>query len=76
VFAWSYEEMLSIDPSIVVEKIPMYLGAKRVRQCLCPVHPRKVAAIKGEVEKLLKVGFIYPIPLTDWVFNIVLTTKK
>lgn len=32
--------------------------------------------IKVEVEKLLNVGFIYPIPLNEWVSNIVLVTKK
>lgn len=76
VFAWSYEEMPGIDPSIVVHEIPTYPGAKPVRQRLRPVHPRKAAAIKAEVENLLKAGFIYPIPLTDWVSNIVLVTKK
>lgn len=76
VFAWSYEEMLGIDPSIVVHEIPMYPGAKPVRQCLRPVHPRKAATIKAEVEKLFKAGFIYPIPLTDWVSNIVPVNKK
>lgn len=40
------------------------------------MHPRKVATIKAEVEKLLKAGFIYPIPLTDWVSNIVPVDKK
>lgn len=40
------------------------------------MHPQKEAAIKGEVEKLLKVSFIYLIPLTYWVSNIVLVTKK
>lgn len=30
VFAWSYEEMLGIDPSIVVHKIPTYPSAKLV----------------------------------------------
>ena len=38
--------------------------------------PRKAAAIKGEVENLLKAGFIYAIPLTDWVSNFVSVTKK
>eukprot|EP00253_Pinus_taeda_P011702 PITA_11702 len=76
VFAWSYEEMPDIDPSIVVHEIPTYPGAKPVRQRLHPVHPRKVAAIKAEVEKLLKAGFIYPIPLTEWVSNIVPVNKK
>ncbi|MCY6488209.1 hypothetical protein, partial [Actinobacillus pleuropneumoniae] len=65
VFASSYEEMIDIDPSIVVHEIPTYPRAKPVRQRLCPVHPRKAATIKVEVEKLLKAGFIYPIPLTD-----------
>ena len=46
VFAWSYEEIPGIDPSIVVHEIPTYLGAKPVRQRLCPVHPRKATAIK------------------------------
>lgn len=76
VFAWSYEEMPDIDPSIVVHEIPTYPGAKLVHQRLCHVHPRKVAAIKAEVEKILKASFIYPIPLTDWVSNIVPVDKK
>jgi hypothetical protein len=32
--------------------------------------------IKEEVEKLLKYGFIYHVPLTEWVSNIVLVPKK
>ena len=32
--------------------------------------------IKAEVEKILKAGFIYPIPLTEWVSNIVPMAKK
>lgn len=76
VFVWSYEEIPDIDPSIVVHEILTYPGAKPVHQWLCPVHPRKVVTIKGEVEKILKDGFIYPRPLTYWVSNIVSVTKK
>lgn len=76
VFAWSYKGMLGIDPNIMVHEIPMYLNVKPVCQRHRPMHPWKVAAIKDKVEKLLKSGFIYPIPLTDWVSNIVLVTKK
>ena len=74
VFAWSYEEMPGIDPSIVVHEIKTYPDAKPIRQRLRQIHPRKFAAIKAEVEKLLHAGFIYPIPLTDWVSNIVPVT--
>ena len=76
VFAWSSEEMLGIDPVIVVHEIKTYPDAKPVRQRLRQIHPRKAAAIKAEVEKLLKAGFIYLISLTDWVSNIVPVNKK
>ena len=73
---WSYEEIPVIGPSIVMHEIPTYPYVKLIRQWLCPVHPRKAVAIKGEVEKLLKAGLIYLIPLTDWVSNIVPVAKK
>ena len=76
IFACSYEEMPGIDPRIVVHEIKTYVGARPVRQKLQPIHPKKAVAIKAEVEKLLKVGFIYLVPLTEWVSNIVLVTKK
>jgi hypothetical protein len=60
VFSWSYEEMPGIDPRIVEHEIMTYPDAKPVRQKLHLVNPRKEATIKAEVEKLLKVGFIYP----------------
>jgi hypothetical protein len=76
IFSWSYEEMPGIDPSIMVHEIKTYPRAKPVRQCLRPVHPHKAAAIKLEVEKLLKTGFIYPVALTEWVSNPVPIDKK
>jgi hypothetical protein len=76
IFARSYEEMPGIDPAIVVHEIKTYPGAKPVWQRLRPVHPRKVVAIKLEVEKLLKAGFIYPVALTEWVSNPVPIDKK
>ena len=60
----------------IVHEIKTYLDAKPVRKKLRQVHPRKAVAIKEEVEKLLKVGFIYLVPLTEWVSNIVPMNKK
>jgi hypothetical protein len=62
---WSYEEMPGINPKIVEHEITTYPDAKPVRQKLRRVNPKKAAAIKIEVEKLLKAGFIYPIHLTQ-----------
>ena len=68
--------MPGIDPKIFIHEIKTYSDAKPIRKILCPIHPRKVVAIKVEVEKILQARFIYPIPLTDWVSNIVPITKK
>jgi len=68
--------MPSIDPNIVVHEVRMYPDAKLVWECLCPVHPKKDATTKAEVEKLLRIGFIYRVPLIDWVSKIVPVMKK
>ena len=58
VFAWKYEEIPGIDPSIVFHEIKTYPATMLVCQKLRQVHPRKATAIKEEVEKLLKDGFL------------------
>ena len=40
------------------------------------VNPTKSPTIKAEIEKKLKAGFIYPIPLTEWVSNPISVDKK
>ena len=76
IFSWSYEEMLGFDPSIVEHEIQTYPNTIPVRQKLRPVNPCKVAVVKAKVEKLLKVNFIYPIALKEWVSNTVPVDKK
>ena len=68
--------MPQIYPSIVVHEIETYTGAKPIWHKLRQVHSRKVATIKEEAEKILRAGFIYPIPLTGWVSNIVPMNEK
>jgi hypothetical protein len=76
IFSWSYEEIPGINPLIIVHEIKNYPRVKPVRMKLCPIHPKKIVAIKAEVERLLKFGFIYLVPLTEWVSNIILVAKK
>jgi hypothetical protein len=76
IFAWSYEEMLGIDPRIVEHEIATYPDVKLVQQKLHLVNPRKETVIKAKVEKLLKAGFIYPVQLTQWMSNPVPVNKK
>ena len=51
IFAWSYEEIPSIEPHIVEHEIKMYLDAKPVRQRLHAMNPIKALAMKAEIEK-------------------------
>lgn len=76
VFSWSYKEIPDIDPSIFENKIKVYDNAKPVHQRLRPIWPCKTAMIKTKVENLLRVGFIYPIPLMELVSNMVAADKK
>jgi hypothetical protein len=76
VFSWSYEEILGIDVDIVVHEIKTYPNVKPIRQRLRPLHPCKAAAIKFEVEKILKADFVYPMALNDWVSNLVTMNNK
>ena len=68
--------MTWIDTRIVKHEIKTYLNANPVRKYLTMVNPRKAPAMKEEVEKLLKVGFIYLVPLTKWVSNPIPVDKK
>jgi hypothetical protein len=68
--------MSRIDPVIVEHEIKTYLDARLVRQSLRVVNPRKAHVIKDKVEKLLSVGFIYPVPLVEWVSNPIPVNKK
>jgi hypothetical protein len=76
VFSWSYKEIPGIDPKIVSHEIKTYPEAKPIWKKLHPIHPQKSTVIKAQVEKILKESFIYLVPLTDWVSNIVPVTKK
>ena len=62
VFAWSYEDMLGIDPEIA--------------QNLSQMRTERLRKIKEEVTKQLKARFIKPVHQTKWIANVVPVPKK
>ena len=76
VFTWLYEGIMGIEPYIVEHENKTQSDAKPIRQHLCTMNPRKATTIKAKVEKFLKVGFIYLIPLMKWMSNPFLVDKK
>ncbi|RVW74208.1 Ribonuclease HI [Vitis vinifera] len=58
VFAWSYEDMPGLDPSIIQHRLPLLLHAKPVKQKLRRLHPRWSLQVKEAIQKQLSVGFL------------------
>ena len=68
--------MPRIDPWIIEHEIKTYPNVKPIRQKIRAINPRKAPTIKAKIEKLLKTGFIYPVPLTKWVSYPIVVNKK
>lgn len=63
--------MPGLDLELVVHHLNVYLDAKPVKQKLKKMHPCIALAMKKELEKMLKDGFIKPIDYAKWISNIV-----
>ncbi|RVW87539.1 Transposon Ty3-G Gag-Pol polyprotein [Vitis vinifera] len=76
VFAWSYEDMLGLDPSIVQHHLPILPHVRPVKQKLRRLHPRWSLQVKEEIQKQLNVGFISVVEYPEWLANVVPVPKK
>ena len=75
VFAWMYDEMLGMDPGLVVHSLNVDPGVKPVVQPAKVFHIDLEAQITQEVKKLLVGGFIMPIQHPKWLSNVVPVKK-
>ena len=57
-FAWSHEDMLSIDPSVITHCLNIFPSSKPVQPKKRVFAPERDNAIKDEVQKLIVVKFI------------------
>ena len=76
VFAWSYKDMRGIEPAYCQHKIDLQKDAKPVQQQRYRMNPNYARRVKEEIDKLLQVGFIYPIDQATWLSPIVIVPKK
>ena len=58
VFAWSYQDMPSLDMDIVVHRLPLREECAPVKQKLRRVKPEMLLKIKEEMKKQPDVGFL------------------
>ena len=73
-FITSYEEIRGFKREELC--IELKDGVKLVRQRLRRMGQEQMMALKEEVDKLLKAGFIYPVETAEWVTPLVVTPKK
>jgi hypothetical protein len=75
VFSWSHEDMLGIEPSVMVHKLnrdPDHWTVKQKRS----YAPERNKAVAEEVEKLFQAGFIKEGYYPDWLANVVIVKKS
>ncbi|MCO5581275.1 hypothetical protein L7F22_035153 [Adiantum nelumboides] len=75
-FAWSYQDLKGVDPSICQHTIPLKSDAKPSRQHPYTYNETFARKIKEEIDKLKEAEFIYEIEHTDWVSPIVMVPNK
>ena len=75
VFAWSHEDMLGIDPSVITHHLNIYPSTKIVRQKKRVFAPERENAIKEKVQKLTATKFIWEVYYPDWLANVVMVKK-
>ena len=76
VFAWSYEDMSSLDPQVAMHHLNIKLDAKPVKEQQRQFQPDIMEAIEAEVYKLIEYGFIREEQHLNWVANVMPVPKK
>jgi hypothetical protein len=76
IFAWSYDDLKEYDKSIFQHVIPLKEGSKPFKKKLRMINPKLKPLVKMELEKLKKVGIIFPIRHSEWISNPVVVRKK
>jgi len=75
-FAWEYTDMKGIDPKTCIHHIYIEENSRPIRQPQRRMNPNLREIVKEELQKLLKVNFIYPISDSRWVSPLVIVPKK
>jgi len=61
VFAWSYKEMLTLDPKVAVHNLAITKGVSPKKQPQRCFRPQLIPDIEQELNKFINVGFIHEV---------------
>ena len=75
-FAWTPSYRRRILPDLGEHHIDLIDGVVPIKQRQCRLNPKYSLMVKEEIDRLLEVGFIYPVNNSEWVSPIVVVPKK
>ena len=76
VFAFSYEDLQGVPEHIATHRIELETAISPCHQAWYRMNPNYAKAVKEDLEKLLKAGFIEPVDRATWLSLIVVVPKK
>ena len=76
VFAWTYKEMLGLNPNIALHHLTVKKGVCPVKQAQRRFRLELIPQIEIEVNKLIEAGFTREVQYPEWIANIVPIKKK
>jgi hypothetical protein len=71
-----YDDLKAYDKTIFQHILPLREGENPVKQKIRTMNPKLKPLVKVELEKLKKVGIIYPIRHSDWHSNLVIVRNN
>ncbi|XP_027936375.1 uncharacterized protein LOC114191403 [Vigna unguiculata] len=75
-FAWSVEDMVGIDHSVITHRLNVDPNAKPRIQRRRKMAPEKLVAVREETKKLLTARHIREIQYPEWLANVVMVRKS
>ena len=75
VFAWSHSDMKGIDPDLMCHRLNIDRRIPARWQKRRPLNPERAQALKDEVDRLIRAGFVREAKYPAWVSNPVLVPK-
>ena len=76
VFAFSYEDLRGIPEHIATHRIKLDTAISPSHQARYCMNPNYAKAVKEDLERFLKAGFIEPVDQATWLSPIVVVPKK
>ena len=76
IFAWSHEDMLSIDGGMIEHRLNVDPRKNPIQQRRRVFALERNRVVTKEVEKLLAVDFIREVYYLEWLANVIMVKKS